>query len=363
MHIKRLFLTLFVFCTQLLVSWCGLLVADLYAYVSPGNFYEQGALAVTLTTIPETTAPVELDVYTPSSSDTYPVIIFQHGFSGSIKGYETIATHLASHGFVVILPQMYPPGDFGAAPTPEEEAALGVEIISWVEANINTHIPVTGDTGLLGLSGHSRGGQAAYRMALLVPEKVKALSGVDPVDGIEMFGQTLAITGPLTFDIPTYILGTGLGPIIVDDFLACAPEEVGPIHFYCANPYPTWLVVATTHGHSDMIDEEDYSEFCPGGPDRDGMRTLTGGTLAAFYSGILQGNESALSVLSNPGVAPVPVTMEKNKQGSACPDTIPTLSEWGMIILMTIIMGIGITTLFSRKEGYSRIHSDRKENF
>ena len=112
-----------------------------------------------------------------------------------------------------------------------------------------------------------------------------------------------------------------------------------------------------------MIDEEDYSEFCPGGPDRDGMRALTGGTLAAFYSGILQGNESALSVLSNPGAAPVPVTMEKNKRGSACPDTIPTLSEWGMIILMTIIMGIGITTLFSRKEGYSRIHSDRKKNF
>ena len=47
-----------------------------------------------LTTIPDTIAPVELDVYTPSDSDTYPMIIFQHGFSVSIKEYETIAISL-----------------------------------------------------------------------------------------------------------------------------------------------------------------------------------------------------------------------------------------------------------------------------
>jgi chlorophyllase len=348
MNTKILLLSTFFFCTQLIFPWIDSLVANLDAYISPGTFYEQGELSVTLTTIPETTAPVELDVYTPSSPDIYPVIIFQHGFSGSIKGYEAISTQLASHGFVVVLPQMYPPGDFGAAPTPEEEAALGVEIISWIETNINTYIPVTGDTSLLGLAGHSRGGQTAYRMALLVPEKVKALSGVDPVDGLELFGQTLAITGPLTFDIPTYILGTGLGPIVVDNFLACAPEEVGPVHFYCANPDPTWLVVATTHGHADMIDEEDFTEFCPGGPDRQGMRALTGGTLAAFFSGTLQGNESALMVLSDPGSAPVPVTMEKNKQGTACPNAIPTLSEWGMIILSLLIITVGMVAIRCR---------------
>ena len=152
-------------------------------------------------------------MYTPLDAGTYPVVIFQHGFTGSIKGYETISTHLASHGFVVVLPQMYPPGDFGGAPTPEAEAALGVQIVSWVEANINTYVTVTADVSLLGLAGHSRGGQTAYRMALQVPEKVKALAGVDPVDGLEIFGQSLVVTGPLTFPIPTYILGTGLGPV------------------------------------------------------------------------------------------------------------------------------------------------------
>ncbi len=283
-------------------------------YVSPGNFYKQGELKVEVVNVTDTSGPVEMDIYTPSSIARYPVIIFQHGFTGSIEGYETIMSHLASHGFVVVVPQMYPPGDFSGAPTPEEEAALGIKIISWLEENINTVVSVNADTTLLGLAGHSRGGLIAYRMALEVTEKVSALAGVDPVDSLEIFGQTPFITGPLSFDIPTYILGTGLGPEVVEGGeieIACAPAEAGPNHFYDANPSPSWLVTATTHGHADMIDEEDYTEFCPGGSDRDGMRSLTAGNLAAFFSGKLQGNESALSVLSDTSSAPVEVTTEK----------------------------------------------------
>ena len=351
MKITRLFLTTFFLCTQLALIGIDPLVTDLNAYVSPGNFYGQGELSVNVINIPNTTAPVELDVYTPSSPNTYPVVIFQHGFGGSIKAYETISEHLASHGFVVVLPQMYGPG-FQGAPTAEEEAVLGLDVLAWIEANINGFIPVHADTTLLGLSGHSRGGQVAYRITLQLLEKVKALAGVDPVDATEMSNDTSIITGPLTFDIPTYILGAGLGPIPVQGTpfnIPCAPEEAGPIHFYCANPNPTWLVTATTHGHADMIDEEDFSEFCPGGPDRDGMRTLTGGTLAAFFSGILQGNQGALSVLSDPGSAPVPVTMERNKQGSACPDAIPTLSEWGMIVLSLLLVTMGMVAIMRKR--------------
>ncbi len=365
MNAKRIILTIIFFFAQLVLTWIGPLVAVPNAYVSPGNFYEPGELSVSVINIPDTSAPVELDVYTPSVSDTYPVVIFQHGFGGSIKAYETISEHLASHGFVVILPQMYGPG-FQDAPTAEEEATLGLNVISWIESNINDFIPVDADTTLLGLAGHSRGGQVAYRITLQLLEKVRALAGVDPVDATEMSNDTPIVTGPLTFDIPTYILGAGLGPIPVESGpfrIPCAPEESGPIHFYCANPNPTWLVVATTHGHGDMIDEEDFSEFCPGGPDRDGMRALTGGTLAAFFSGILQDNQSALSVLSDPGSAPVPVTMEMNKQGPVCTNAIPTLSEWGMIIFMTLILGIGITTLFRRREFLERISSGRRRNF
>jgi len=290
------------------LSYCSALIL----YVSPGDFYQSGELAVDVVSIPGTTAPVELDIYTPTNRGRYPVIVFHHGFGGSIKAYETIAEHLASHGFVVVLPQMYGPG-FQGAPTAEEEATLGLGVLSWIEENINDFIPVYADTTLLGLAGHSRGGQVVYRIALQRIEQVKALAGVDPVDATAMSNDTPIVTGPLTFDIPTYILGAGLGPIPVEGGvfeIPCAPPEVGYNHFFGNNPSPSWLVVATTHGHADMIDEEDYGEFCPGGPDRDGMRTLTAGTLAAFFSGILQVNDAALLLLNDVDAAPVPVEVE-----------------------------------------------------
>jgi dienelactone hydrolase len=318
--VMRLFIL--IFCMALcIVSGCK----GIFLYVSKGDFYQPGKLSVQVISLEagdKFAAPVPMDIYTPTDLFRYPVIIFQHGFTGSIKGYETILNRLASHGFVVVAPQMYPPGGGmgGAYPTPEEEAALGVQIISWVQENIQSIVPVNADATLLGLSGHSRGGQTAYRMALQVPDKVKALSGVDPVDGLTMFGQKLAITGPLTFNIPTYVLGTGLGLIPVTGGaieLACAPADIGYQHFFDANPNPSWLAVATEHGHTDMIDENDLcpngvcDSFCPGGPNRDGMRAFTAGTLAAFFSGTLQGNKQALSVLTEPDDAPVPCTMEK----------------------------------------------------
>ena len=310
------------FCAALcIVAGCK----GIFLYVSNGDFYQPGKLSVQVISLEaggEFTAPVPMDIYTPTAPFRYPVIIFQHGFTGSIKGYETILNHLASHGFVVVAPQMYPPGGGmgGSYPTPEEEADLGVQIISWVQENIKGIVPVNADAKLLGLAGHSRGGQTAYRMAMQVPDKIKALSGVDPVDGLVIFGQELAITGPLTFNIPTYVLGTGLGPVPPPDTqfdLSCAPAAIGYQHFFDANPSPSWLAVATENGHTDMLDEADLcpngvcNSFCPGGPDRDGMRAFTAGTLAAFFSGTLQGNRQALSVLTEPDSAPVPCTMEK----------------------------------------------------
>jgi hypothetical protein len=42
---------------------------------------------------------------------------------------------------------------------------------------------------------------------------------------------------------------------------------------------------------------------------------------------------------------------------------IPTLSEWGIIILMTIMMGISILILVRRRKTFERIHRVRRKNF
>jgi hypothetical protein len=45
--------------------------------------------------------------------------------------------------------------------------------------------------------------------------------------------------------------------------------------------------------------------------------------------------------------------------GNACDPTgdtaIPTLSEWGMMIFMTIILGTGLITILRRKFGFRRL--------
>jgi len=318
-----------------IISMLTLLPGISYSKGADLDYYNPGEYPVLVQNVPGSVAPVELDIYVPMKPERrYPVVFFQHGFTATIEIYETILTHLASYGFIVVAPQMYPPD---APPSPEDEVALGVQLISWVEENINHLLPkkIKADTESLGLSGHSRGGRTAYGMAMSVPEKVKALAGVDPVDSLVMFGQTLLITGPLTFDIPTYVLGTGLGPVPPPDTqfgLSCAPEDIGHNHFYAASPPPSWHIVATENGHTDMVDEEDYVEFCPGGPDRDGMRALTGGTLAAFFSAVLRGNYSALAVLTDPSTTPVPVEMEMKADIADCSTLVDVFATYQAFI-------------------------------
>ena len=73
-------LTVVFLSTHLVVPFINPGVDDLHAYVSPGNFYEQGELSVSVVNIPDTTAPVELDVYTPSGCWHLPGCCFSAWF-------------------------------------------------------------------------------------------------------------------------------------------------------------------------------------------------------------------------------------------------------------------------------------------
>ena len=84
-----------------------------------------------------------------------------------------------------------------------------------------------------------------------------------------------------------------------------------------------------------MIDEQQlFRILFPVGLDHEGIRHFQSYTCSLF-SGILQGNESALTVMSDSESAPVPVTMQRNKQGSTCPATILTLHEWDNRSILT----------------------------
>jgi chlorophyllase len=290
-------------------------------YVAGGNPYEMGGLTVGRTQVEQgqSGAPVPIILFYPLEPGTYAVVVFQHGFLMAAAYYSEILTHLASQGFIVAAPQMYEAGGLPIGkPSTPEEAALAVQVLEWIRVNVSAFAGVTARTDLLGYAGHSRGGKVSWLLLKQDSSRARAVAGVDPVDGTggPMGGEERIIQGPFDFPFPSLVLGTGLGPVSSGPLQpACAPEGDNHVQFYDASASPAWHVVATEQGHLDMLDAATPGcgmecSACPAGPDRAGMRLLTGGLLAAFFRGSLQGDGSAYVWLLDTAAAPIPALME-----------------------------------------------------
>lgn len=287
-------------------------------YVGGGDPYEPGPLEVTtMTATPcDHNCPVPIQVHTPQAPGRYAVVQFQHGFLMDTRYYSQMLRHVASHGFIVLAPQMYPPSDVPMGqPSIEAEAATSVSILDWLPGNLAQVTGVTADTASVGLVGHSRGGKVTWLAASQASDRLKAIAGVDPMDGTAG-GWSRVINGPFTFALPSLSLGAGLGsmPALIPG-LTCAPDGVNHVQFYDASPSPAWHVVAPQAGHTDMFNDDLSGcgiacSYCPAGADRPGMRRLTAGLLVAFFRGTLQGDASAMAYLTDSALAPIPVQME-----------------------------------------------------
>jgi chlorophyllase len=275
--------------------------------------YALGALAVETISVKrcQEAAPAAMLIHTPAEVGTYPVVVFQHGFLAYNSEYNEILTRLASHGFIVVAPQMYEPG-LGALtghPSAAQEADLAGRVLDWLPAHLASFVGYAARTDLIGLAGHSRGGRVAWLVLLSDPSRAKAVAGVDPVDGDRSpFGDpTRIIRGPFNFSFPSLIIGAALSG-------DCAPAGANHEQFYAASASPAWHVVATDYGHTDMLDEDEAnvaSEFCRSGrPDRENMRRLVAGLLTAFFRGALQDDPDAFSVLTAADAAPARITTE-----------------------------------------------------
>lgn len=281
-------------------------------HVGRGDPYLPCPLAVRKLTIArcEHGTPVEFLILAPEISGGYPVVVFQHGFMARNESYSEVLRQLASHGFVIVTPQMYEPGLAALLghPTAAEEASAVAQLLDWLPGGLPVVLDYAPALDRVGLAGHSRGGKVAWRVLVADASRAMAIAGVDPVDGTggPLGTQARVVQGPFDFSLPTLIIGTGLGG-------SCAPAGDNHEQFYMASVPPAWHIVVPGQGHGDMLDEEAAAAaagLCPSGPDRMGMRRLTAGLMAAFFRASLQGDAAAYTYLTEISSAPLPIQIE-----------------------------------------------------
>jgi chlorophyllase len=286
---------------------------------SSGSSFAAGPLEVQQVDLKEgeAGAPRALRIHAPIASGTYPVVQFQHGFLLDRRAYDEILSHLASHGFVVVAPQMYPADGVPLGKeTAFDEADDAVAVATWSLKSAAAVVGSAADPRPIGLAGHSRGGKVAWTVATAStktrgPLPLRALVGVDPVDG--KGGPLLSAQAEAVPSRPEESLASAPPSLLIGMELSgsCAPAGDNFRHFFDHTTAPTRLVEVLGHGHTDMLDADaDTGGLCFEGPERAAVRTLTGGLLAAFFRLQLQDDPSVLAELDASSVAPLEVTHE-----------------------------------------------------
>lgn len=271
-------------------------------------------------------APKPLLIAVPKAAETFPVIMLQHGFCMYTDFYSQLMQHVASHGYIIVAPQMYSIWAQHEAPT---EIADMAKVVAWLPAGLaRTCSKVSRaqpDLSKLAIAGHSRGGKVAFGLALGIgtksPLPFSGVAALDPVDGMTSTSQTeppvLKFSeGSFESLPPALILGTGLGSLQKNRFFpACAPEGVSHAAFFRDCRAPAYHFVAPHFGHMDLLDDKTRGLVGLGthivaknGPSREGLRRLAGGLLVAFFNSVLKRNDGDMSdALQNPLHAPVQV--------------------------------------------------------
>lgn len=264
-------------------------------------------------------APKRGLLYSPTVAGRYPLVQFQHGFTSLVENYQFLLARLASHGFIVFAPQMYDTGgNPSTAPGIPAEVADAAIVASWFQAHADSL--VASQTGVhanaekLGLAGHSRGGQVAWRMLVDAGVDAKAYAGVDPVDGDAPPFATdgpgpLVTATPTHFGFPVHVLGTGLGA--TGGPFACAPSNRNYTLFQDAALDGSYTVLADEHGHADMLDPDcpDCRAACASNP-ATGMPEFSAGQLVAYFALQLNRVGDAARYLTDVAGAPVPASVQ-----------------------------------------------------
>lgn len=284
------------------------------------NVFEQGNYNTKLISIdPSTTTsfstppPKPLLIATPLQEGHFPILILLHGYLLYNHFYSQLILHIASHGYVVLAPQLYTI----AGPDSEEEIRSAAALTDWISTGLAAILPkqVLLNIEKIAISGHSRGGKVAFALALghaTMKLSFSALMAIDPVDGMDKGKQTnppILTYVPHSFDlkVAAMVIGSGLGGLKKNPiFPPCAPKGVSHEDFFGECCAPAWHFVAKEYGHLDLLDDETEGFrgkatycLCKSGRERKGMRRFVGGIMVAFMKAYLEGDDEELMAIWN----------------------------------------------------------------
>lgn len=249
--------------------------------------------------VDEAGTKVALDIAVPDGEGPFPVIVFTHGFALNATYYQTYKQHLASWGFVAILPSM--PGTAVSPKTHDELASYVGKILDWVQGDGNLPEGVLAgraDAGRIGLSGHSMGG----KISLLVASqdaRVDASFTVDPVDSTAPVGDQTGFGSVTPERMKEITIPLAFAGETVDAYppegskISCAPAEDNFEQFFLHAVSPAYKFEFPGANHMAFLDNANCGIFCavcqPSTVDPVVVREHTIGYLTAFYLMTLYG--------------------------------------------------------------------------
>jgi MYXO-CTERM domain-containing protein len=127
---------------------------------------------------------VKGEVAYPKTAGKYPVLVLGHGFSASPTNQIGWGKHFASYGFVTIAPELC--SGFFCAPDATKATDIVNKTLEFVKND--GALSALSDLTIIGLEGHSAGGQAMTVVASNI--KPQAMVLFDPVAGMGMGGGT-----------------------------------------------------------------------------------------------------------------------------------------------------------------------------
>ncbi|KAM3688733.1 hypothetical protein ACJW31_10G173400 [Castanea mollissima] len=218
---------------------------------------------------------------------------------------------------------LYEPNIF-ITPSGTKEIELAASVTDWLSNGLQSQLPENAEANLLklALAGHSRGGQAAFALALghaNTSLKFSVLLGIDPVAGNEDWPlEPYILTNvprSLSISIPVTVIDTGLGPKKIFLGKASTPEGFNHEQYFNECKTPCAHFVTKDYGHldllndnlSDMLGDLMRNFLCENGKGpRNPMRRSVGGIIVAFLRAYLEGeNGDLVAILGDPKHSPV----------------------------------------------------------